>query len=357
MKEKIIQLSKKSRIIAFLLVNIEYYFRWCKGHRDSNIISAIDEFVSAEKRADKRYMAHIIKDMLYTKYVNDFTHFNEYFMFGFDEKKRSDRSDYVESGEYIGYAGNMKKYAPVNIFNDKILAYKELNGYYGRECIGIESFDDYPKFVDYVQKHKTFMLKDVYGSLGIGIAKIDADGKDTKQLFFEVLQKSPCILEEYIVQSNELAVFNPSSVNTVRFVMFTHPDGSITDVYSMFRTGVGDTVIDNASMGGIACAVDTETGVVISNGFVKKNKDTYTCHPISKIAYKGFQIPRWNELKQVCYDASKLVPGFKLIGWDMALTDNGWVIVEGNSRPHINTIQMCLGHGLRDVIEKTVATL
>lgn len=349
MKEKILSVAKKNSFVALLLINFEYYFRWNFGHRDSQIVYAVDKFANGD------YTPKLIKDIMYSKYVEGFEHFDEYFMFSFDKKKHSERKEYVCSAEYKTHFSRLKETITENTFKDKYLAYNVLKDFYGRECIKVEGFEDYPAFVDFTSRHKSFMLKELEGSLGQGISVFNLnDDTSVKNTFFQILQCSPCIIEELIVQSKEMAEFNSHSVNTVRFAMFTHKDGTVENVYAMFRTGVGDSIVDNASMGGIACAVDTETGKVISDGFTKTGGEHFIEHPESHIKYMGYQIPRWDELKQTCYDASKLVSQFKMVGWDMALTDKGWVVVEANSRPNINTIQMCLGHGLRKKLEKTV---
>lgn len=342
MKQRIIAFARKNSLVAFLLVNAEYYIRWCFGHRDSVIEYVIDNYSSYTG-----YPARIVKDLMYCKYIEGFEYLDEYFMFGFDHKKHKNRRDYVSTAEYKTHFKNLKRKIKRNLFKNKYDGYKVLKDFYRRDCIKVEGFDDYDEFVGFAGSHREFLMKELEGSLGRGIAKITVDDDtDLKKLFFVILQNSPCILEEYIVQCEELARFNSHSVNTVRFAMYTDNDGNVRDVYSMLRTGVGESVVDNASNGGIACAVDTETGVVISNGFTKKCEE-YMEHPESHIKYRGYQIPRWDELKRTCYEASRLVSEYKMVGWDMALTDDGWVVVEANSRPNINTVQMCLGHGLR----------
>ncbi|WP_288527469.1 sugar-transfer associated ATP-grasp domain-containing protein [uncultured Eubacterium sp.] len=346
---------KNCKFIAYIYVWKELK-QWKKGKRNSDIEKAIDLYVDETKKQDSRFMSRIIKDMLFLKYSKNFTHFNEYFMFDFEKKNKKQRADYVETTEYKSYFEPLKERIGTNILKDKYLAYKKLSEYYNRDCICVNSFEDYTCFFKFVCKHKEFLLKAEEGSLGAGIVKFNINNIDNKTAFFNVIQKAPCVLEELIVQSDEMSKFNPSSVNTVRFVMFTNADGVVSDIYAMLRTGIGDTIVDNASMGGIACAVDTETGKVISNGYTKLG-EAFIEHPISHVKYYGYQIPKWQELKHICYKASKQIPEYKYIGWDMALTEHGWIVVEANSCPSINTIQMCLGHGLRDVLEQTVYKL
>ena len=49
--------------------------------------------------------------------------------------------------------------------------------------------------------------------------------------------------------------------------------------------------------------------------------------------------------------ASKM-PLIKFIGWDLAHTKDGWVIVEGNENCYVIAQQMIMDQGMRDIFEK-----
>ena len=61
----------------------------------------------------------------------------------------------------------------------------------------------------------------------------------------------------------------------------------------------------------------------------------------------GYELPRWNEMKAMCCEMAKMVPSIKCIGWDVALTDNGWIVVEGNWATQLVGPQIVLGRGLK----------
>ena len=54
------------------------------------------------------------------------------------------------------------------------------------------------------------------------------------------------------------------------------------------------------------------------------------CHPDSGCKYKGWVIPRWNELLTLVEECHRNFDGHRYVGWDFALTANGWVLIEGN---------------------------
>ena len=57
---------------------------------------------------------------------------------------------------------------------------------------------------------------------------------------------------------------------------------------------------------------------------------TYTNHPNSGIQFENFQIPFFSEVTQMAKDASSLLQE-RLVGWDIGISDNGPVLIEGNA--------------------------
>ena len=110
---------------------------------------------------------------------------------------------------------------------------------------------------------------------------------------------------------------------------FLNKDG-FHAVTPIFKTGRKSAVVDNAGGGGIMANMDKETGVVCSHG-MDKNGNIYETHPDSGLTFKGWQIPRYEELvKTVESMHREIMPSHPYIGWDMALTDAGWVVIECN---------------------------
>ena len=99
--------------------------------------------------------------------------------------------------------------------------------------------------------------------------------------------------------------------------------------------------------------LDLNSGIIESDGY-RKNGEIVKNHPDTNHIIKDYQIPRWNELLKLADELAFAVPYYNYIGWDFALTNDGWVVVEGNSRPNINSIQMCSGKGLRKILDETV---
>ena len=90
--------------------------------------------------------------------------------------------------------------------------------------------------------------------------------------------------------------------------------------------------MDNVDCGGMACRIDLESGVISTNG-ADKQGNVYEHHPESGVKLKGFTIPYFEEAKKICLESAKKVPQMRYIAWDVAITPNGPVFIEGNSFP------------------------
>lgn len=118
-------------------------------------------------------------------------------------------------------------------------------------------------------------------------------------------------------------------------------------VHPFLRVGKGNAITDNAGSGGIICPVDVEDGTVIvtADEFGK----TYNVHPDTNTHLIGFQIPRWDEAKQLVKEMALIVASNRYSSWDMALTSSGWELVEVNAKGQF-LWQYATKQGFRDEI-------
>ena len=106
-------------------------------------------------------------------------------------------------------------------------------------------------------------------ALGSGIFLADVSSeKEAKELFERILNSNRggyCIVEQRVMQSGSMAIWNPTSVNTVRLSTFLTKKGFFV-LSAMMRNGRAGQVVDNAGHGGVAASMDTETGIIITEG-------------------------------------------------------------------------------------------
>jgi len=175
-------------------------------------------------------------------------------------------------------------------------------------------------------------LKDREGSSGVGIEKFTRDmwEKDIDGFYHKLRQMGDAILEELVVQHHEMARMCPTSVNTVRVATMLG-DKKEGIVYAFLRIGNG-RVMDNVDQGGMAARVDLETGTLRTVA-ADKAGNVYERHPMTGTDIIGFQIPYWEEVKAMCERAMRKVPQMRYVAWDVAITENGPLFIEGNSFP------------------------
>lgn len=268
----------------------------------------------------------------------------EYFQFGFYKLPAEERKDFVSDEERYDLCDRMNKIENKIIFDNKFLTYKKFQKFYKRDVFGIEIPQHaktkelwvkyYEDFNAFITKHQEFILKPIDGSLGAGVSSWTIDGmgkdKDRQDLLKSFMKKNPTgfVLEEKIRQVPEMAILHPKSVNTVRMntVRF---DDRVEIVHPFQRIGRGDSIVDNAGAGGIIANLD-ENGKVKSAA--DKNGIAYNRLDDIGMDIIGWQVPCWEEAVDFVKQLAMVVPSNRYTGWDIALTENGWCMIEGNTR-------------------------
>ena len=100
-----------------------------------------------------------------------------------------------------------------------------------------------------------------------------------------------------------------------------------------------DFGFDGFDGGGIFAPVDVETGVICRDGMNLDNK-FFEVHPVSGKKIKGFQVPHWDEVLTLAATAAKRFKGVRMVGWDIAVTEEGVSLIEGNSESNYQFAQL-----------------
>ena len=203
---------------------------------------------------------------------------------------------------------------------------------------------------------------DSYQSLGSArFEKYDAAGKtlfltDGKAVSVEDLWAEiethfdgSYLFQSCIIAHSMIHKMCGAGLPTVRIV--TIDNGSGPEFYrSCVKITGKNNVADNFwRTGNLLAAVDQEngtlgaalTGMGIDGEFVETHPDTG--HRI-----EGTVLPYWEEAKKLALEVAGFYKDAVLIGFDMAITDKGPVIVEVNNDPHLIMLQVALRKGILD---------
>lgn len=186
-------------------------------------------------------------------------------------------------------------------------------------------------FLEFLKKNKRILVKPDLGSLGRDIKILTYIDDQQATEFFSGLTE-PTICEEVIRQHSELDRINQDSVNTIRVVSLRH-NGEVEIISATLKSGgQPGVIIDNLKKKGVGAQIDVATGIVNSHGF-DYDDNIYVNHPLSGTQLLGFNIPNWDKLVELVKAAHMRLPQCAMLGWDIAITQDGADIIEANNRP------------------------
>ncbi|HEX2524840.1 MAG TPA: sugar-transfer associated ATP-grasp domain-containing protein [Geminicoccus sp.] len=192
----------------------------------------------------------------------------------------------------------------------------------------------------------SIFAKPIDGTSGYGCRRIDKADGELAELYAQTTA-GRYLFEETLVQHPALSAIYPNSINTVRVLTCGEPGEPAAAVAAILRLGMSGSVVDNASQGGIFVGLDLKTGKLFPQAreFFKHGGKVYDKHPDTGFRFEGAQVPGFPGVLATAESAAVHVP-LELIGWDIAVTEAGPVIVEGNSSPHLPMMEIALAQGM-----------
>jgi hypothetical protein len=169
------------------------------------------------------------------------------------------------------------------------------------------------------------------------------------QLVKEMLEdhRGGVAIQSMVAQHPALSGIVGRAVGTVRVV--TVRDGQTPRLlYAAWKIPSPSAMSDNFWQdGSMLGAVDAETGA-ITRCIRGKGLDAEEIaeHPVSHQPLVGVRLPNWTETCQLATNAHAIFPELGILGWDVAISDRGPVIIECNGNPHHSIYQLASGRGL-----------
>lgn len=318
--------NKLAHFYGKAVVFILSYIFHIKHYNKADILEEIRLRVP-DKSNDKKFFRKV--QWAYFKYRCSA---REYFVCGFDNKTSKEIRSYLMNIEKIVLITLINNRRVIKTLNAKEKCYEVFRPYYRREVLFISdkvSISE-EKFSDFVKKHSIFICKPSNLSLARGIKKYDmSDFPSMKKLYSEIINKEPVIIEELIYNDESFLQFHERSLNIVRVIAFRLKSGEIKIQRAYMGIGMGNKDYANTAAGSIAVPININTGKTCGMG-VTQDGGVYDTHPDSGIKLVDYQIKHWTELMELVRKLSIIMPEIKYVGWDFALTPDGWCIVEGN---------------------------
>ncbi len=268
----------------------------------------------------------------YVKYGSDR---DDFFEFRFYEKSSYAKKEFLTIRKWWKVIKEYNDPEYLEVFDNKCMFAEKYKKFFGREWIDLKDCS-YEGFKDFCKKHEMIFIKPQELYQGIGISKLSVKTDADIEKVFEANKGKSIICEEALSgQHCEMAEFNPGTVNTIR-VYTIIKNKKVYVPWAFIRMGIDDRGIDNFCNGGMCASVDIETGVVCSSA-TNTYGERIIVHPISKKQIIGFKVPYWDNVKNTCIEAAKITPQIRYVGWDVAIKNDGSIIlIEGNQNTDRN---------------------
>ena len=223
---------------------------------------------------------------------------------------------------------------------------------------------DAPSIARFLRKQARYPLfcKPVRASLSRGAVSIDVYDPETDRLrliggeeldpsaFADAILsrhgRTGYMFEDRLAPHPVLAAISGRSLGTIRFVTIVE-HGRAAPLYALWKAPALNAVADTTwRPGNMLALINPESGRVerVQRG-AGPDREVLGDHPETGARIHGLILPGWDAARALALKAAELTPFTRLIGWDLALTDQGPVLVEANGDPNHTLYQLAADCG------------
>ncbi len=301
-------------------VRLRYLARRARKLRPGNLV----EFARQAQKVSKAPLPVIVADMLWCSLKYDMG-FRDYAVWDIRLLNAKERATWMTHPKSFRITRMYNTPEGRSKLEDKRRFAREYADLLGRETIELRDVDD-EQLGAFLARHPKVLAKPVEGQGG-GNITLHENVTDPAAFRAEVTAAGQSIVDEFIEQHPDMSALYPDSVNTVRMITFLGRDGTVHLLAAVLRIGNGD-VIDNFASGGMYTMLDAD-GVALYPG-VDKQSNVYREHPVTGTPIVGFRVPMYDRVWELTQELARRTPEAPYVGWDLAITPNGPVVIEGN---------------------------
>ncbi|MEC3966141.1 sugar-transfer associated ATP-grasp domain-containing protein [Flagellimonas halotolerans] len=330
------------------------------------------------KEKDKKSYSRIAYEFIHLAIIHKQIpyHYFSRFLYRNDFKEYK---DFIPIKTYFGLIGSEKIHDPlyVNILGNKIFfelfcnqfqvprpvmtSYNRNGAFYHNDsATNVQSNDGLVAFFSNIfkdAKASEIILKSTNTKGGAGIFIL------AKKSFREQIQEVGHLIlsgtyvhQEWLEQHQEINKIYPHSINTIRLDIAIDHKGKEHLLGSVMRFGQGGNKIDNRSKGGFFVSID-QNGCLMRKGYPQRvyGSKELVNHPDTGFEFNGFKVPYYEEAKALALHMSQLIPN-RVVGWDIAITPDGPMVVEGNHDSNIAMSEVAYGGYLKHPVVKNLVS-
>ncbi len=304
-------------------VRLQYLLRRARKLRPGNLV----EFARQAQKVTPTPLPILIVDMLWCSLKYDMG-FRDYAVWDIRLLTAKERATWMTHPKSFRITRMHNTPEGRAKLEDKRRFAREYRDLLGRETIDLRDVDD-TALAAFLGRHPKVLAKpnEGHGGGGIDLHETDAD-TDVPAFRATLTAQGQTVLDEFITQHPEMSRLYPDSVNTVRMITFLDTKSDTVHLLAaVLRIGNGD-VIDNFASGGMFTMLDAD-GVAMYPG-VDKQSTVYPRHPVTGTEIVGFAVPMYDQVVALSEALARRTPEAPYVGWDLAITPDGPVVIEGN---------------------------
>lgn len=294
----------------------------------------MDEHIEIIKRNTGKSKFYIKCSMVWN-FLTHGTGYTDYFRGDFINLKRSEKKTFATAKRFYKLIEYMNDEQYSIVLGDKLIFNEIFKDYLNRDFINLRksSVEDFKNFLS---DKTTVFAKETNGECGHGISKITVkDIDDVEVLYKELISNNQLLVEDAIIQHDDLNEINPYVVNSFRIVT-VYKDGKAQVISNALRINQDDSDV-------IGCTHDLYFSLgadgKIDSNVIDDYANVYENHPMTGKKFSDVKISGVDKAFKMCEDAHLRIPQVRYIGWDIAFSVNGPVMVEGNEYPGYGILQ------------------
>ena len=256
----------------------------------------------------------------------------EYFQFNFYELPEVERKKYAGTGFMYEYQLWMNPKAARELLENKLQFLKHYSNFVKHDFSSLAELEINPEIGERLLANPSgkIVLKASSGQCGTGVEVRESRAFTVASLINRLKETGNDLVEEFVIQHDELMRLSPSGLNTLRLITYLTDDNRVEFLGARLRITV-NSFVDNMAAGNLAAPVNIASGKVEGPAVYSDiTKTDETNHPLTKTEIIGFQIPFWKESLKMVEQAALMSQGNRSIGWDVAITNHGPELIEGN---------------------------
>lgn len=246
---------------------------------------------------------------------------------------------------YYPYQSNAVQY--ISLFDNKYIFSNMLSGFglphpkllatIGKNY-ELKMFSQFSRFMSMTKCDMVLKPLDGSGGKGIIVLLYESDHHRTlegecpldavwDQIHLGGSEPHPYLIEERVQQHELLSILYPHSLNTLRVITVKTDDGTWHLMAVYMRMG-NNSQVDNLGAGGIHLTVNQDGYTTFAYDWYREQQ--ISLHPVTHEPIVGIKIPFFQDAVELAIKASKKFSFMGTIGFDIGISKNGPVIIEGN---------------------------